>query len=66
MIRFVRKFTLRWIDHTSEFQAIAIYFAAVAIDVAVAYFVFWCLRKCAPGFLKWSTGGRWNVVVFTY
>lgn len=58
MIRFVRKFTLRWIDHTSEFQAIAIYFAAVAIDVAVAYFVFWCLRKCAPGFLKWSTGGR--------
>lgn len=58
MIRFIHKFTLRWVDHTSELQTIAIYVVVVAIDVAIAYFIFWCLQKYASGFLRWSTGGR--------
>lgn len=58
MIRFIRKMTLSWVDHTSEIQMIAIYFSSVALDIAIAYILFWCLRKYMPNFLKWTTGGR--------
>ncbi len=56
MLRFIRKFSLRYADHGSEFQMIALYFIAVAVDIAVVYAVFWLLRKYVPWFLKWTTG----------
>ena len=56
MLRFIRKFSLKYADHSSEFQMIVLYFAAVAVDIAIVYAVYWCLRKYASGFLKWTTG----------
>lgn len=58
MIRFIRKATLLFVNHASEFQMIAIYFLSVTIDILIAYVLFWCLQKYLPGILKWITGGR--------
>lgn len=58
MIRFIRKATLLFVVHTSDFQMTAIYFLSVAVDILTAYVIFWCLRKYFPGVLKWTTGGR--------
>ena len=56
MLRFIRKFSLRYADHSSEFQMIALYFITVVVDIAIVYAIFWFLRKYAPWFLKWTTG----------
>ena len=56
MIRFMRKFFLRYADHSSEFEMIALYFITVIADIAIVYAIFWCLQKYAPNILKWTTG----------
>lgn len=58
LLRFMRKFSLKLVDHTSEFQVIAIYFATIAINIAIVYAAYWLLQKYAPVILKWTTGSR--------
>lgn len=56
LLRFMRKFSLSLVDHSSEFQVISIYFITIAINIAIVYAAYWILQKYAPGFLKWTTG----------
>lgn len=56
MLRFIRKFSLKFVDHSSEWQNIAAYFGAIVVDIAIVYAVYWILMKYWPGFLKWTTG----------
>lgn len=58
MLRFIRKFSLKLIDQSSELQIIISYFAAIIVDIAIVYAVYWILYKYAPCFLKWTTGNR--------
>lgn len=58
LLRFMRKFSLRFVDHSSEFQAITAYFLTIAVDIAIVYTLYWLLQKISPDFLKWTTGGR--------
>lgn len=56
LLRFMRKFSLKLVDHSSEFQVIAIYFVTIGINIAIVYAAYWILQKYAPWFLKWTTG----------
>ncbi|WP_342989452.1 MULTISPECIES: acyltransferase [Bacteroides] len=56
LLRFLRKFSLRLVDRTCEFQIIAIYFVSIAIDILIVYITYWILQRYAPIFLKWTTG----------
>ena len=56
MLRFIRKFSLKFVNHSSEWQNIAAYFGAIVVDIAIVYAVYWILMKYWPGFLKWTTG----------
>lgn len=56
MLRFIRKFSMKLTDQSSEFQMVGAYFAAIVVDVAIVYAVYWFLQKYTPGFLKWTTG----------
>lgn len=58
MLRFIRKFSLKLIDQSSELQIIISYFAAIIVDITIVYAIYWILRKYAPCFLKWTTGNR--------
>lgn len=58
MLRFIRKISLKIADQTSEFQMIASYFAAIIVDIAIVYAIYWLLKRYAPWFLKWTTGNR--------
>lgn len=58
MLRFIRKFSLKIADQNSELQMIISYFAAIVIDIAIVYAVYWILQRYAPWFLKWTTGSR--------
>lgn len=58
MLRFIRKFSLKFLDHHSEIQMILDYFASIAIDLVILYGVYWLLSKHAPKFLSFISGGR--------
>lgn len=58
MLRFIRKFSLKFLDHHSEIQMILDYFASIALDLAILYGVYWLLSRCAPKFLSIISGGR--------
>lgn len=58
MIRFIRKFSLRLGVTESEWQMVTLYLASVVIDVVVAFVVYSLLRRFAPKFLKFISGGR--------
>lgn len=56
MLRFMRKFSIKYVDYNSEFQMITLYFVTIVVNVSIVYVIFWLLRKYMPGFLKWTTG----------
>lgn len=56
LLRFMRRFSLKLVDHNSEFQVITTYLVTVIINIAIVYTIYWILRKYAPWFLKWTTG----------
>ena len=56
MLRFMRRFSLKLTDPSSDFQALAAYFLCIGIDIAIVYVVYWILQKYAPTVLKWTTG----------
>lgn len=56
MLRLIRKFSMKFTDQSSEFQMITAYFAAIVVDIAIVYAIYWFLQKYAPRFLKWTTG----------
>lgn len=58
MLRFIRKFSLCYLDHNSEVQMIFAYFSSIAIDLLIAYLVYWLLSKYVPKFLSIVSGGR--------
>lgn len=58
MLRFIRKFSLKLADQSSELQMIIAYFAAIVLDIAIVYAAYWLLQKYVPFFLKWTTGSR--------
>lgn len=58
MLRFIRKFSLKIADQSSEFQMIASYFSAIVVDIAIVYAIYWLLKRYAPWFLEWTTGSR--------
>lgn len=58
MLRFIRKFSLRFLDHTSDVQMILGYFMSIALDLLIVYLVYWLLSRYAPRFLSVVSGGR--------
>lgn len=58
MLRFIRKFSLKFLNHHSEIQMIVGYFALIALDLLILYGVYWLLSKYAPKFLRIISGGR--------
>lgn len=56
LLRFMRRFSLKFTDHNSEFQAIVAYFLTAALNIAIVYAIYWILRKYTPHFLKFITG----------
>lgn len=58
LLRFMRKFFLKFVDQSSEWQAILCYFGTIVVNIAIVYAIYWLLRKYTPGFLKYATGGR--------
>lgn len=58
MLRFIRKFSLKFLNHQSEVQMILDYFASIALDLLILYGVYWLLSKYTPKFLSIISGGR--------
>lgn len=58
LIKFIRKFSLKFIDYNSDWQMIVGYLGSIALDLAIIYFAYWILSKLAPRFLHWASGGR--------
>lgn len=58
MLRFIRKFSLKVADQTSELEMIISYFFSIIVDIAIVYTIYIILLKYAPRFLKWTTGSR--------
>lgn len=56
LLRFMRRFSLKLINHNSEFQAIASYFITAILNIAIVYTVYWILQTHTPRFLKLITG----------
>lgn len=58
MLRFIRKFSLRFMDHSSETQMILAYFGAIILDLAIVYAVYCLMLRYTPRLLSWVSGGR--------
>lgn len=56
LLRFMRRVSLKLIDHSSEFQAIISYFITAILNICIVYAIYWILQKYAPWFLKITTG----------
>lgn len=58
MLRFIRKFSLQYIDHESDWQLIIGYFSAIFMDLVICYILYWLLSRYAPRLLVLISGGR--------
>lgn len=56
LLRFMRRFSLKLIDHSSEFQAIMSYFITAILNITIIYAIYWILQKYTPRFIKRTTG----------
>lgn len=58
MLRFIRKFSLKYLNHESDWQLIVGYFGAIFVDLTIVYVLYWLLSRYAPKFLGLISGGR--------
>lgn len=56
LLRFMRRFSLKFTDHSSDFQAIMSYFITAILNISIVYAIYWVLQKYAPWFIKKTTG----------
>ena len=58
LLRFIRRFSLKYIEESSDCQMIISYLASVVIVLLVAYFTYWILSKYFPIVMRVLSGGR--------
>ena len=58
LLRFIRRFSLKYIEESSDCQMIISYFASVTIVLLVVYFTYWILSKYFPIVMRVLSGGR--------
>lgn len=56
LLRFMRRFSLKLIDHSNDFQATISYFITAVLNIMIIYAIYWILQKYTPGFIKRTTG----------